>query len=127
MDNRLNAIGERLSGIERKLATESKVFVKEAIKSAYNESKQPGGRKFKALKRPTGKLPVIGLRDYYTYTPVGNTLKITADRKPYAVFHHTGTKFMPPRTPWPKKIPEQWKETVGRRLMRVVMRAGFGK
>lgn len=124
-----NRLLSRLDDIAKIAAQAAKQPTKEAIRIAYNESKQPGGSTFKKLKRPTGKLPVIGLRDYYSYTVTSKQVKVTATRKPYAVYHHTGTRFMPPRTPWAKnqKIPKLWQEVIGRPVLRAIRQRLIGK
>jgi hypothetical protein len=83
--------------------------LQQEIQRSYDISEKPTGQKFVPLKKPHGLPPVFGLRDNYRYSVVDNKISITA-LKDYAIYHDTGTKHMPARSPWPtgSSIPASW-------------------
>lgn len=87
--------------------------IKVRVKESYNLSKNAYNRKFAPLKKPTGLPPVIGLRDYYRYTRKVDAISITSS-KYYSIYHHTGTKHMPARSPFPRqdKLPKSWERPI---------------
>jgi hypothetical protein len=84
--------------------------VEERVKQSYDNSKTAYNRNFVPLKKPKGLPPVIGLRDYYRYAGKQDAISITSS-KSYAGYHHTGTRYIPARSPFPKndKLPMSWK------------------
>lgn len=89
------------------------------VKKSYNTSTSPDNEPFAPLQKPTGLRPVIGLRDFYEYRASGTQIFVSSS-KFYSIFHYTGTRFIPPRSPWPRngQIPSQWKQAIGPQIQK---------
>lgn len=98
--------------------------IKTLTEKGFDDTKTPFGERWKDLKKPTGRRPLEGLRDFFDVRVEQNRVILT-HKKDYAKYHQSGTRHIPRRqflpdlvvpTNWQNKLSVSIKEAVNKYL-----------
>ena len=124
--SKLNGLIRRLKGAEQKIpvrvARAAIPVIKKLVYRHFIDTKDPNEKRWAPLKKPTGKPPIRGLRDYFTYDLSAAVIQIS-NSKWYTKFHQSGTKFIEPRRFLPvRKITLKWRREIEPRIHKEIQK-----
>lgn len=96
--------------------------VKQLVERGFNKTKTPFDERWKELKKPNGKRPLEGLRDFFDVHVEGKRVILT-HKKEYAKYHQDGTKYIPRRQFLPDLvIPTNWQQKLRVPIQKAIVR-----
>lgn len=96
--------------------------VKNLVESGFDKTKTPFGEAWKELKKPTGKRPLEGLRDFFDVRVEGKRVILT-HKKEYAKYHQDGTRYIPKRQFLPELVlPTDWQKKLSVPVQKAISR-----
>lgn len=96
--------------------------VKTLTEKGFDDTKTPFGERWQDLKKPNGKRPLEGLRDFFDVRVEQNRVILT-HKKDYAKYHQSGTRHIPRRQFLPDLvIPTQWQQKLSVSIQKAVVK-----
>lgn len=98
--------------IPHQVAQAARPVVQSQLEHQFETATSPDGESWKALKKPTGRRPLAGLKDFFLCTVLAATILIRSS-KFYTVFHQKGTRVIPARSFLPEgTLSASWKSVL---------------